>query len=213
LHIRSETGHRDVSGGWLLLSEMGHRIANEYAFVIGSLSLASTRTADTAAKAELDRAIDRLHAYARAHLLLSAPERCESVDLSDYLERVCEAIVRSTLHERGITLTIVSDPVEIDTQRSWRVAMIVSELITNAVRHAFGVSGGEILVDVKLVGEEVQCRVSDSGRPTCGGSPGRGSEIVVALTHDISGSIMRAYGERGATVLLSFPRRAHEAQS
>ena len=197
-----------ATGAWLLLAEVGHRTANEYTLAVSSLSLAATRTSDAGAKAALNHAVDRLLCYARAHRVLRAPDLAEYTDLGEYLERVGEALVRSILDERGITLTIASEPVEIEPERCWRAGMIVSELITNAARHAFAERGGAIWVDVTLVGDEIHCRVSDNGAPKRGGSRGRGSAIVDGLAAEIEGKVTRTFGDSGARVLLSLRRRA-----
>jgi two-component sensor histidine kinase len=60
-------------GPWLLLSEMGHRVANEYSLAASSISIVASRTADPDAKAALDCAIRRLLDYADAHRVLQAP--------------------------------------------------------------------------------------------------------------------------------------------
>ncbi len=203
-HTLATPARPAATGAWLLLAEVGHRTANEYTLAVSSLSLAATRTSDAAAKAALNYAVDRLLCYARAHRVLRAPDLAEYADLGEYLERVGEALVRSILDERGITLTIASEAVELEAERCWRAGMIVCELITNAARHAFAERGGAIWVDVTLVGEEIHCRVSDNGAPKQGGSRGRGSAIVDGLAAEIEGKVTRLFADAGTSVLLSF---------
>jgi two-component sensor histidine kinase len=105
-----------------------------------------------------------------------------------------------------VTLTFLSAPIELATDQSWRVGMIVFELITNAARHAFRDRGGTIRVELLMDGEQVRCRVSDDGSTARVAPAGRGSEIVEALAEELEGQIVRIFDTRGATVLLSFPR-------
>jgi two-component sensor histidine kinase len=193
----------------LLLAEMTHRVSNEYALAISSISLAAARSSSLEAKATLAEAAGRLRDFADAHRALQAPAPGAVLDLSDYLRSLCSALVRASLAERGIRLTFVEEPVELDAERAWRVGLIVSELITNAVRHGLGGRNGEIIVVVMgRESGEIHCRVTDNGRGDGEFRPGRGSGIVDALAVELGGQVERQFTASGTTVLLSFPQCA-----
>ena len=187
------------------MMEMAHRVTNEYASAIGCLSLAATRTSDSAAKAALDHAMTRLIDFARTHRALQPPSWTAETDLADYLQQVGAALVRSILRDRNVKLTIVSDAVSLEPDRCWRVGLIISELVTNAARHAFSRRGGAIRVEIAAADDLVHCRVSDDGDAPPWATPGRGSEIVEALAEELGGRISWIFGDRGTNVLLSFP--------
>lgn len=189
----------------LLVEEMAHRIVNEYTLAISSLSLAAARSSSTEAKATLAQAARRLQDYAEAHRALQAPATSGPIELSAYLQRLCGAIVRAGLEERGVSLTLIQQTVMLEAERCWRVGLIVSELITNAVRHGFGGQGGAIVVEVMTSGRQVRCRVADNGRPGLKLEPGRGSRIVDALAQELDGRVERRFGERGGAVVVTFP--------
>src|SRR5271170_7257242 len=133
---------------WLYLAEMAHRVANEYSLAVSSLSLAAVRSESREAKDALTAAAARLRRYAVVHRALQAPVDTGEIDLSDHLRTLCCAMVEASLAERGICLTLVDLPVFLDNFMCWKIGLIVSELVTNAMRHAFHGNGGAITVEV-----------------------------------------------------------------
>jgi two-component sensor histidine kinase len=73
------------------------------------------------------------------------------------LRGLCQAIGRAKLERRGIELVFVEHPTGLYSLRRRRLGMIVSELITNSYRHAFGENAGTIRVELK------RCEMPGSG--------------------------------------------------
>ena len=194
------------AGQWLMIDEMAHRVMNQYASAISSLSLAIARTESQEVKVTLQQVAHRLRNFADLHRALQIPPFGYSAELSVYLGEVCSALVGAGLSERGVQLTLVEQPVLLEADRCWRVGLIIAELVTNATRHAFRHAGGRIVVNVRTAAGEVQCWVTDDGQPPANPRPGRGSRIVEALANELGGSIARSFSDHGTTVLLSFPQ-------
>jgi two-component sensor histidine kinase len=83
--------------------------------------------------------------------------------------------------------------------------LIVSELITNAERHAFRNGRGLIRVELLPSVSFVECRVTDNGTAEGNTSPGHGLKIVEALAKSLGGTIDQRFGPHGATAVLIFP--------
>jgi two-component sensor histidine kinase len=190
---------------WLLFNEYTHRINNELASAISAISLAATRSSSEHVKATLAAVIERLENYARVDRALRRPERATSIDAATYLRQLCLAIGRSKLDFKGIELVLVERPLMINSECCWRLGMIVSELITNAARHAFHKRGGTIVVELLPSRSLVECRVSDNGAAKENIRSGRGLEIVQALAKGLRGKIRQHFGLVGSTSTLSFP--------
>jgi hypothetical protein len=92
-----------------------------------------------------------------------------------------------------------------NSQRCWRLGLIVSELITNSVRHGLGESRGAICVELVPASSFIKCRVTDNGTSQPVIRPGRGLEIVAALARSLGGTIDHEFGPQGATSVLVFP--------
>jgi two-component sensor histidine kinase len=190
---------------WLFLAELSHRINNEYAAAISMLSAAAARTTSEEARSALKDASARLHDCARVHRALRMPSEGTLVEACDCIREVCQSITQSRLRSRGIVLTLVEHPFEMDAERCWRLCLILSELITNAARHAFCTTGGSIRVEVLPSPSTIECRVSDSGYAHKPVRPGRGLKIIEALAGTLGGKAECCFGE-GSAVVVTFPR-------
>ena len=195
---------------WLYIAEMEHRVANEYALAVATISLAAARSSDADVKATLGGAAQRLRDYANVHRTLQAPLKPGLMDLSLYLRGLFDALVRASLGERGVSLTLIERSVEIEAQRCWRVGLIASELITNAVRHGFRGGPGAITIEMATSAGQVQCRVRDDGRAVLAPTAGNGTHLVDSLAKELGGFVDRRFGHNGTSVLLSFPEFVRE---
>lgn len=202
-----------LSGRDLLLAELLHRINNEYASAVSMMSCAAARSRNDEVKAALADVSDRLMAFAAVHRVLAAPTDGINIDLSAYLRDLCESISRSKLADRGITLALIERPFRMNPMRCWRLGLVVSELVTNALRHAFGDAGGVIRVELVPSDSFVECRVSDNGRAARPMRRGRGLTIVESLVESLDGSIEYILGDQGSAVVVIVPARADPGAS
>jgi two-component sensor histidine kinase len=194
-----------LSEAGLLLRELSHRINNEFASAIGIISVAAARCESGTAKAVLDAVQDRLHNYARVHHALQMPEYNILTDASPYLQRLCYAISRSKLETNGIELVFVSTPFRLSSECCWRLGLIVSELVTNAARHAFKDRQGTIRVEIVPSSSFVRCSVADDGAADVDSRPGCGLKIVRALAESLGGTIDHHFRPEGTVAVLTFP--------
>jgi two-component sensor histidine kinase len=189
----------------LLLREFSHRINNEFASAIGVISIAAARSANDEAKVALAAVQDRLQNYALVHHALQMPRHSSCIDAAAYLRQLCRAISRSKLESKGIELRLVEHTFQMNSERCWRLGLIVSELITNAERHAFRNGGGLIRIELLPSLSFVECRVTDNGAGEANTPPGHGLKIVEALTKSLGGTIEQRFGPHGATAVVIFP--------
>jgi two-component sensor histidine kinase len=194
--------HRAPEDG-LLLREFSHRINNELASAIGAISVAARRSGNREVKTTLRSVEDQLHHYAQIHRVLQMPEHMVGVDVAAFVQRLCRAISRAKLNSRGIELEFL-----LDSERCWRLGLIVYELVTNSARHAFRAKGGSIRVELTATDFFVKCQVTDNGAGESTWRPGRGLKIVDALAKTLGGRIHRRVGPDGAMSVLIFPARS-----
>lgn len=197
----------------LLVEEISHRVVNEYSQAIAGLRVAACAITSKEAQSTLAMAAARLLSFAEAHRALQAPLVKGEVELTASLTRLCETISAARLHERGIRLTLAAEPVRLAADQSWRVTLIVSELITNAMRHGLRGGPGNIRVEVGGCDRATFCRVSDDGR--CEGPirPGRGFDVVTGLASELGGEVSWCFGPSGTSAELRFPAAVVESMS
>jgi two-component sensor histidine kinase len=190
----------------LLLEEFAHRINNDLATLIALVTREQSMAHDVATVCALKRVQARLVSVGRIHHALQGPRTDEDLDAGDYLRQLCES--RRTALEQA-DVRFVGCGVNLDAARCRKLGMIVSELIENARKHAFGgVSGptsGSISVELGLLDGKIQCRVADNGRGYSGAHRGRGLTIVRALAKSLDGSIAQEPVTGGTAWLLTIP--------
>jgi two-component sensor histidine kinase len=200
-----ESDRSPVSNEHLLVRELTHRISNELSSLIGHVSLAASRSPSEETKAVLSDVMSLLHRYADVHRALQMPTFSTVIDASGYIRALCQSITRARLDHRNIEVVFVDCPLQMHSARCWKLGMIVSELITNSARHAFGDRGGIIQVELSRFGAIVQCCIRDNGSSRSLHKPGEGLKIVDALAKELNGEIIHRFGLEGATSILTFP--------
>jgi two-component sensor histidine kinase len=193
------------SGERVLLRELDHRIINEFACAISAVSLAAARTKNEEVKGALSDVAQLLYHYADVHRALQMPEQDAFVEAAAYLGQLCLSISRSKLEYREIALVLVAEPLRLEADRCWRLAVIMHELINNAARHAFARGSGEIRVQLMRAGSFVECRVLDNGSSAAKVQPGRGLKIIDELAKGLDGRLEHTFGSRGSIFALTFP--------
>jgi two-component sensor histidine kinase len=189
----------------LLLRELAHRVNNEFTSIINTISLAAARSSHCEVKVALNAAMELLHGYADVHRALQMPKPDAQVDAADFLDALCAAMSRSKLERMGISLVLrASVPLRLSSERCWRLGLIVYELVTNAVRHAFNGRAGEIRIELKFGDGLVRCKVTDNGSASSNIRPGQGLEIVRQLANDLGGTVQHCFEQKGSTSLLVF---------
>lgn len=147
----------------LLLQEVNHRVKNSLQLVISLLDLQAGETDDRQAKSCLKDARNRVRVIASIHSRLYESQQYDRVEISAYLKQLVEATLKSTgrpdiaLRFEGcadFTLPISS---------AVSLALIVSELVVNAAKHAFNERGGELTLRVTNLDSSLVIEVGDDG--------------------------------------------------
>jgi two-component sensor histidine kinase len=179
----------------LLMREADHRIKNSLQLVVAVLQLQQGRVADGAAKTALDEAITRVGAVAEAHLALQDSPDLRSLDIDQSLEDLCR---RVGMLNPSVTITCAAATgLWLDAEQAIPLGLIASELLTNALRHAYP-AGQEGVVRLSLravggYGDAVSLcmTVADDGIGMAEGQvpKGLGSTVIAALARQIGAMI------------------------
>lgn len=189
---------------FLWLRELTHRINNELTCTIGVITVDAARSDNCGVKRALARVIEHLYDHARLYRTLQIPLENNWIDATAYLRELCQSISRAKLQSIGIQLVLVEHSVWLTSIQCWKLGMIVSELITNSCRHAFGDKGGVIRIELKKRGLRAECRISDNGTSSKLAQSGHGTKIVQQLAQALDGGIDLLFGRGGAIATVSF---------
>lgn len=214
-----ETAHeRD-----LLLAELDHRVKNDLARISATVSLQALDASPETAAA-LEAVGERVRVLARVHDRLGRPDGTHpsEVDVCAYLQDLCADLRVNLTNLTPITLTLSGERHHLPISEAGALGLIVNELVTNAVKHAFpGDRAGTVALRFRREGEEYVLSVSDDGtgmaempaREAQEGfrrRGGMGRRLVRALAAQIGGRITTsATGPAGGvTQTLRFPAGA-----
>ena len=149
----------------VLLQEIHHRVKNNLQVAGSLLNLQSNRMKDPEVKAALEESRLRIQAMAMIHETLYRGPNLAAIDLSSYLQRLVQYLQGAFRGNVRVKMEVVSEEIRLNLDQAMHCALIVNELVTNALKHAFP-SGreGTVRIDAHLIGDrEVEVKVSDNG--------------------------------------------------
>jgi two-component sensor histidine kinase len=209
--VPNSIAHPLALEGRTLLDELNHRIKNELASVINLVSFKAVWTENLDTKEELSNIVDLLHQHVEVHNILTMPDRDALVDAGDQLRKLGLAMSRCKLDRMNIHLLLSTDTLPLESERCWRLALAVYELVTNALRHAcFDGRDGEIKIKLMRAGSWVNCRVTDNGSDLGRIKPGRGLRIIGELAKSLGGRMGHTFGTEWTSFALDFPLTQRE---
>jgi PAS domain S-box-containing protein len=194
----------------MLLNELNHRIKNNLQMLHSLLRSAGRDTANPEARSVLADASQRVAAVAAAQRTLYAADSPRSFDAAEFIEAVCNSARQS--FEKDVTVEIASMSGKLHNDVSLPLALILNELLTNAVKHGLNGHGGVIKVDLREAGDDLQLSVTDQGRgfvldPAQTGPRSSGIGLILGLAQQIGGSFHVDSGP-GARCIVTFPKTA-----
>lgn len=149
-----------VSERDLMRREMFHSFKNDLQLIVGLLDLQSRRAEDEIGYRALRDAMERVETLTRARL---AAEKDRHPTLHSALVNVCKAL-ETHAEPRSVTISLdVSRDVVLTSRKVSVLALVVNELATNAIKHAFASSGGRVTIKAWQDADTAHIVVDDDG--------------------------------------------------
>lgn len=196
----------------ILLNELQHRVKNNLQMITALIRMESRRIPEDAHANRFDRLAGRVEALSLLYRSLSDEGSGDVIDLGIYLSQIASAVMRAHAVE-GIRLDMQVDTWPVSINIAMPTGLVVNELLTNALKHAFeGCDGGTITLH-SLV-DETGCRVmvGDDGIGLAKGAtwpkPGKlGAMIVQSLRQNAKADIeVQSEPGKGVQVTIIFDR-------
>lgn len=149
----------------ILLQEIHHRVKNNLQLVASLLELRSRGMANQAAKAAFKDSIGRIRSMAMLHEKMYGSNIVGTVNFGEYIKSLFEPLAEAFNKDLPINFVVDSDHFMLDLNRAIPLGLILNELLTNSVKHAFSSSQPpEIMVKIRTNMDKVAMTVADNGR-------------------------------------------------
>ena len=179
----------------VLLQELQHRVANSLQIIASVLMQSARRVQSEETRLHLHDAHSRVMSIAMLQKQLAVTQ-LKSVELRTYFADLCRSISASMIDDpQRLTLESVVDDTSTNSDVSVSMGLIVTELVINAIKHAFAdrTAAGKITVSFAAEGESWVLSVSDNGTGMPvgkkRGKPGLGTGIVEALSKQLDATV------------------------
>nr|WP_272887068.1 PAS domain S-box protein [Phenylobacterium aquaticum] len=187
VELRATLAQRD-----LLLREVYHRVKNNLQIVDGLVMMQARQLKDPTAAEALAGLRSRVYALGLVHHQLMASTNLETFDLGPFLQELVRNILDGGDHD-AVSLDLDVEPLQVDFDFAIPLGLLVTELVTNALKHALRDGRGRIMVSCRPSPDgRVLLSVADDGPGRVandGGGAGLGSIIIAGLVGQLDGEM------------------------
>ncbi|GLQ78568.1 signal transduction histidine kinase [Mesorhizobium huakuii] len=199
-----------------LLHEVDHRVKNNLQ-MISSLIIMQRRTIkDEATRHSLATMLERIEALSTVHRRLYQSKDVSRFDVSDFAKDLVTDLLTAS-GRSGIKPKLELDPIVISAEKATPVALMVNELVTNALKHAFkegpdGTTAGRIGIKMSQPDGHFKIEVSDDGvgMAEANGDASFGMRLIKSLARQLHADIEWRDAGPGTKVVISMPNEPQQ---
>jgi two-component sensor histidine kinase len=203
-----------------LIRDIHHRLKNQMLSIESLLSLKSRVSADVAPDALLGDIKNHVHSMTLLYdRLYRSVDGTDTISASEYLPQLATDIMALSAHQKKLLPEIQVDDVRLPVRMLSRIGMILNELISNTVKHAYEShdegdtdTPGRIEIRLTRGAKGLTFVYTDDGRgiPEAareGNASGLGMELIHAFADELDASLSIEGGAPGTVVQMEFPYR------
>jgi two-component sensor histidine kinase len=150
----------------LLLKEIHHRVKNNLQVISSLLYLQSKKVEDKEIVEMFKESQDRVKSMAMAHEKLYMSDEMGKIDIKDYIRDITASLFQSyELYSNSAKLSLDIDKVLLDIDTAIPCGLIINELVTNSLKHAFpDGNNGRIFIEFHMENNKYKLVVGDNGK-------------------------------------------------
>jgi two-component sensor histidine kinase len=202
-----EAMHRLIDEKTALLHELDHRVKNNLQTLLALIALEIRRCGGSDARPPLERLRRRLSALATVHRQLYGGERVDRFDAAQFA-RELTADLSAASGRSDIRTEYELQPVFVSAQKAAPVALVMSELVSNALAHAYQHRQGKLRLEVHPLEEGCVLQISDdefTAAEKKAAREGTTGDILTSLARQLGATIEWPAEERSVLVRAAFP--------
>ncbi len=196
-----------------MLQEMHHRVRNNLQTISALLTMQQRRLGNGAGAAALRDSVARIQAIAAVHNLLSG-EDIGVTSITDVTRQIIDNVqVSLVAPDKPVRFSFRGEEVRLGSRDATVLAIVLNELVANAIEHGLDREGGEVVIQTSSDGECIHVDVLDDG-PSRGATPpsgiggGLGLQIIQTLvTGDLEGEFDLSAENGWTSASVCFPQR------
>jgi two-component sensor histidine kinase/PAS domain-containing protein len=193
-----------------VIQEIHHRVKNNLQTIASLLRLQARRSKSNEVKAALGESVNRILSISVVHEFLSQQD-AEIINVAEVTKNILDLVIQNML-EPGFNIQTVfnGQTVILPSDQAANLALVINELISNALEHAFiGRHEGLIGVDVSVQKEHYKIEIYDNGvglPPDFTESKSLGLQIVRTLVETDLGGQFKLYTKDGTHACITIPK-------
>lgn len=188
-----------------LIKEVNHRIQNSLQLVAAFLSMQARAEGNEDLTRSLAEAQRRLSAVALVHRRLYSDDNVETVDLARYLDELVGEMKTSMGPEWAEHISVDLAPILIPTDAAVNIGLILTELVINANKYAYGGAPGPVAISLEQHRNRLRLIVADHGYGKAGTRSGFGTRMMSAMVERLGGTLDEANNRPGLRVIFTAP--------
>jgi len=179
----------------VLLKEIHHRVKNNLQVVNSLLKFQSREIEDEKILGMFEKAQKRVLSMAMLHEKLYRSEDLKTINIKDHFTVLIKDLIKNYAVNKNITLEIDIDDIDnIGIETLTPLGLIISELITNSLKHAFkNTNAGTIIVSLKQLIKKYELIIGDDGKGFIQEreTAGLGTKLIQIFTKQLNGTMVR----------------------
>ena len=188
-----------------LIGEVNHRVQNSLQLVSGFLALQARASDNPDLHSAIEEARRRLIAVSLVHRRLYRADQIEAIDAARYIDELLTDLVASLGAEWEPQLARDLQPVMLPADRAVALGLVLTELVINVNKYAYGGAAGPLLVTLSETGARFRLVVADEGVGRSSLRKGFGSRMMDALVSQLAGTLEFDDNRPGTRATLSAP--------
>jgi two-component sensor histidine kinase len=184
---------QSLQGQKILLAEVNHRVKNNMAIIIGLLNMKRNNSTNVETQQDLDDVKARVMSMSLVHDRMYSARNTSAVDVDGYVDDLVKEISHAFHLVNQVKFEVSVEELSIDVSVAIPLGLIINELITNSMKHAFK-NTSEPMIFIQIVQQDpdvLHVTIRDNGtgiHDIKSKTDGMGMVLIEALTEQLGGT-------------------------
>lgn len=179
-----------------LMQEVHHRVKNNLQYIVSLLSLQAQTVQNPELSQQIEEIKSRIVTIGIIHQRLYQSQEIPAVELPVFIQELVVNMLKAMRTRVVVKNNLTIEPIRVDIETGISIGLLVNELLTNSVKHAFvNHVAPEFSLTIRQEGDEIVMQVSDNGpgfELKKSGRHGFGIRLIELLVRKLKGSLLQS---------------------